>query len=123
MKPVERTFAPQADTCLKYFDYKGAAIVLDEHTAEVTTGDSGSEVTTPAYVEVGGRKILKAGTPYPSNDANCKGYLLHDYDVTDGEIAGTYIFEGSVDNKILTANGIEVTTEAKAATPRVTFFD
>ena len=70
-----------------------------------------------------GRKIFKAGTPFPANDATCKGYLLHDVDVTQGDAAGTYIFEGSIDSKKVTANGVTVSAEAKAATPRVTFFD
>lgn len=108
MRPVERTFG-QSDTCLKYFDYKGKAVVVDE--------------TITGAVTENGRTILKAGTPYPSNDASCLGYLLHDYDVTNGEQSATYIFEGSIDNKILEANEIVVSAEAKAATPRVTFFD
>lgn len=109
MKLVERNFAPNGDSCLKYFDYKGATIVVDETTTGVKT--------------VEGRKIIPAGTPYPSNDASCLGYILQDYDVTNGSQSATYIFEGSVDNKILAKNGITVEAAAKAATPRVTFFD
>lgn len=105
---VQRTFS-LGDTCLKYFDYKGTAIVVDESTSGVKTVD--------------GRKILPAGTPYPSNDASCKGYILQDYDVTNGSQSATAIFEGSVDNKVLTANGVTVSSAAKGATPRVTFFD
>ena len=37
-------------------------------------------------------KIAKAGTPYPSNDAECLGYLLEDVDVTQGDAPGTYVF-------------------------------
>lgn len=109
MKPVERAFSPQADTCLKYFDFKGAACTVDESTTGVKT--------------IGNKKILPAGTPYPSNDASCVGYLLHDYDVTNGATHATYIFEGSIDNKILQKNSVTVETAAKSATPRVTFFD
>ena len=57
------------------------------------------------------------------DDGSCKGYLLHDVDVTHGDAAGTYIYEGSIDNKKLTATGVIVGELAKAATPRVTFFD
>lgn len=78
---------------------------------------------TGVSADANGNKIVKAGTPFPENDATCKGYLLHDVDVTMGDAPGTCIFEGSIDKSILTANGITVAAEAKAATPRVTFFD
>lgn len=109
MKMVQRTFAPQGDTCLKYFDYKGKAVVVDD--------------TTTGVKDVDGRKILPAGTPFPSNDAKCEGYILQDYDVTKGSQSATVIFEGSIDNKILAKNEVTVESTAKSATPRVTFFD
>lgn len=105
-KPIERSFT-QGKTILKYFDYKGSACVVPESMG----------------TDENGRKIAKAGTPFPSNDSSCKGYLLHDVDVTMGDAPGTYIFEGSIDNAKLAEFGVEVSTEAKAATPRVTFFD
>ena len=106
-KPIEREFA-QGKTILKYFDFKGAACVVPSAGVEADANRD---------------KIVKAGTPFPSNDAKCKGYLLHDIDVTQGNAPGTYIFEGSIDNKKLTDAGVTVSAEAKAATPRVTFFD
>ena len=109
MKPIENSYAPFKDTCLKYFDHKSYATVIDENTAGV--------------VEENGHKFLKAGTPFPSNDADCKGYVLHTYDVTNGSQSAAIIFEGSIDNKILVENGVTVSEAAKAATPRVTFFD
>lgn len=121
-KPIEREFT-QGKTILKFFDYKGAACVVDEDTNSTTTGGGESAVTTPGYVEENGRKIFKAGTPYPSNDGDCLGYLLHDVDITDGDAPGTYIFEGSIDKKKLTENKITISAAAKSATPRVTFFD
>lgn len=106
-RPIVREFT-QGKTILKFFDYKGAACVIGE--AGVTEDENG-------------KKIVKAGTPYPADDATCKGYLLHDVDVTMGDAPGTYIFEGSIDNKKLEETGVTVSDEAKAATPRVTFFD
>ena len=97
-KPIEKSFG-QEKTILKYFDYKGAACVVP---------DLG---------------VVADGTPFPSNNSSCLGYLLHDVDVTNGDAPGTYIFEGSIDNKKLTELGVTVGDEAKAATPRVTFFD
>lgn len=106
-KPIVREYG-QSKTILKFFDYKGAACVVP---ADGVAADEN------------GMKIVKAGTPYPANDSTCKGYLLHDVDVTQGDAPGTYIFEGSIDNKKLTETGVAVSAEAKAATPRVTFFD
>ncbi len=106
-KPIEREFG-QGKTILKFFDYKGAACVVPQSMATADTN---------------GKKIVKAGTPYPANDATCKGYLLHDVDVTHGDDAGTYIFEGSIDNAKLAESGVTILDEAKSATPRVTFFD
>lgn len=108
MKSVSREFAPSYEI-LKYFDYKGAACVISQ--------DFVTEADENGYL------IAKAGTPYPSDDSNCLGYLLHDVDVTNGDNAGTYIFEGSIDNAKLEENGVSVSDLAKAATPRVSFFD
>ena len=93
---------------MKYFEYKGAACVVPASGVEA---------------DANGKKIVKAGTPFPSNDAKCKGYLLDDVDVTQGDAPGTYIYEGSIDSSKLKAAGVTVSAEAKTATPRVTFFD
>lgn len=106
-KPIEREFG-QGKTILKYFDFMGAACVVP--SADVTADENG-------------KKIVKAGTPFPADDETCKGYLLHDVDVTQGDAQGTYIYEGAIDNKKLTEAGVTVSDTAKAATPRVTFFD
>lgn len=97
-KPIEKEFT-QGKTILKYFDYLGAACVVE------STGG-----------------VVKAGTPYPSNDASCLGYLLHDVDTTNGDAPGTYVYSGSLNESVITANGITIQSTAKAATPRVTFF-
>ena len=106
-KPITHEFT-QGKTILKFFDYKGAACVVPE---------------LGVVADANGNKIVKAGTPFPSNNSSCLGYLLHDVDVTQGDAPGTYIFDGSIDNKKLTELGVTVSDEAKAATPRVTFFD
>lgn len=106
-RPIERTFT-QGKTILKFFDYKGAACVVPEEMGAV---------------DENGLKIVKAGTPFPSDDESCKGYLLHDVDVTQGDAPGTYIYEGAIDNAKLAETEVTVSEAAKAATPRVTFFD
>lgn len=107
-KPIERDFT-QSKSILKYFPYEGAACIVPQ--TMVTSADAN------------GKKIVKAGTPFPSNDAKCLGYLLEDIDVTMGDAPGTYVYQGSIDNEKVTANGVTVADEAKTATPRVTFFD
>lgn len=101
-KPIEREFA-QGKTILKYLDYKGASCVVPS--------------------SMGTQGVVKAGTPFPSNDASCKGLLLFDVNVAQGDGIGTYVFEGSIDNKKLAENSVSVSPEAKAVLPRVTFFD
>lgn len=107
-KPIVRDFT-QSKGILKYFPYEGAACVVPQ--SMVSAADEN------------GQKIVKAGTPYPSNDAKCLGYLLEDVDVTMGDAPGTYVYQGSIDKAKVTANGVTVADEAKTATPRVTFFD
>lgn len=43
-----------------------------------------------------GRKIVKAGTILPSNDAQAKGILLEDVDVTAGDGFGAFLISGIV---------------------------
>lgn len=107
-KPIERDFTQELGI-LKHFPYLGAACIVPQ--TMVTSADAN------------GRKIVKGGTPFPSNDESCVGYLLNDVDVTMGEAPGTYVYAGDIDNAKLTKNGVTVEETAKAKTPRVTFFD
>lgn len=104
---IEKTYG-QAPGVLKFFPYQAKKALIAESGVEA---------------DADGNKIVKAGTPYPSNDGNCEGYLLYDVDVTNGDAPGAVVFEGTIDNAKLTAAGITVNSAAKAATPRVTFMD
>lgn len=103
----EQTFG-QSLGILKFFPYQAKKALIAE--AGVDADDDGN-------------KIVKAGTPFPSNDEHCEGYLLYDVDVTRGDAVGAVVFEGSIDNAKLEANGIVIDPDAKSATPRVTFMD
>ena len=106
-KPIIREF-DQSKTILKFVDdYKGFAALIS---------------ATGVTADANGRKIVKAGTPYPANDETCKGFLLHDVDVTQGDKEGTIVYDGSIVRARVTANGINVSADAEAAVPRVTFF-
>lgn len=92
---------------LKFNDFKAQPYVV---SATGVTADSD------------GRKIVKAGTPLPANDGTAKGILLYDVDVTNGDAAGALCYEGAFVTAKITANGITISAEAKAALPRCTFF-
>ena len=108
MGRVESKTYGQPIGVLKFFPYQGKAVLIAE---------------SGVSADADGNKIVKAGTPYPSNDENCEGYLLQDCAVTRGDATATVVFEGTLDNAKLTANGITVDPDAKSATPRVTFMD
>ena len=55
-----------------------------------TTARTGSALVTTEN----GRKIIKAGTVYPSNDASAKGIIFQDVDVTDGDAAAPLMVAG-----------------------------
>lgn len=106
-KPIVRDFT-QSKGILKFFPYEGAACVVTQ--ASVTT------------VDENGMKIAKAGTPYPSNDASCLGYLLEDVDVTQGDAPGTYVYQGTIDWEKVKTLSPQIADAARKATPRVTFY-
>lgn len=104
---------------LKFLDFKGAPCMVSD---------------TGVVADANGLKIVKAGTPINADGvratstgtplvSDAVGILLHDTDVTNGAYPGTYVFEGSINNTKLVANGITVSAEEKAALPRVTFFN
>lgn len=71
-----------------------------------------------AAATVDGRKIIKAGTIYPSNDANAKGVVWADYDVTDGDVTGALVIHGFVKTAALPA---APAAAAKTALPMIAF--
>ena len=103
-KPIERDFT-QRKGILKFFPYEGAACIVGQ--SGVNAGDDR-------------RKVVPAGTPYPSNDAKCLGYLLEDVDVTMGDAPGTYVYQGTIDWEKVTS--LSIADAARKATPRVTFY-
>ena len=104
-KPIVHEYG-QEKTILKFFDYKGAACVVPESMG----------------VDVDGSKVVVAGTPFPSNDGEALGVLLHTVDVTQGDAAGTYVYKGILDPTKLTANGVTISDAAKKAMPNVQIY-
>lgn len=79
----------------KYQDYTTSKqiLVFPDHYVGVAHTFSQND---SAAVTVDGRKIIKAGTIYPANDATAIGVVLNDMDVTDGDRNGTIIIHGFI---------------------------
>lgn len=106
-KPIERDFT-QSKGILKFFPYEGAACIVPQSMVSVADGN--------------GRKIVPAGTPFPSNDNKCLGYLLEDVDVTQGDAPGTYVYQGTIDWEKVKTLSPTIADVARKVTPRVTFY-
>ena len=72
-----------------------------------------------AAVNVGGKKIIKAGTIYPANNATAEGVLLYDVDVTNGDQTGALVIHGFIKQSAIPAAPAE---EAQAVLPLIKFF-
>lgn len=92
-------------------------------------------VSDSDYVSVGGRKIVKAGTPLTGNLENRKtaftktngsdaiGILHHDVDVTDGSNNGDLIFRGEINlDRLDSATEALITSDVKEALKGAVFF-
>lgn len=66
-----------------------------------------------------GRKIIKAGTIYPANDATAVGIVFNDLDVTEGDQNGAIIIFGFVKTNALP---VAPSKEAQAALNMIKFF-
>lgn len=104
-KPIVRDFT-QGKGILKFFPYQGAACVVQQ--------------SMKSDADANGKKIVPAGTPFPSNDDECLGYLLEDVDVTMGDAPGTYVYQGTIDWEKV--KSLSIANAARTATPRVTFY-
>lgn len=77
----------------KYSNRKEILKVADHFVALKKTFKMNDEAATT----VDGRKIVKAGTVYPKNDATAIGMVLNDVDVTEGDADGALLVHGFVD--------------------------
>lgn len=77
----------------KYTNSKEILAVADHYVAIKKTFKMNDEAATT----VNGRKIVKAGTVYPKNDATAVGMVLNDVDVTEGDADGALLVHGFVD--------------------------
>lgn len=68
---------------------------------KIATGDA-------AVTTVDGKKVIKAGTIYPKNDAAAKGVILSTVDVTDGDQLVAMVIHGFIDKTKLPAQPNEL---------------
>lgn len=87
----------------------------EDFRAFSVTIEQGSSLAT----DVDGRKIVKAGTVYPANDATAKGIVLNDCDVTDFDCAAAIVYEGAINALKLPA---AISSAAAGVLPRITVF-
>lgn len=76
------------------------------------------EIPQSLAKEKDGRKVVKSGTVFPSNDAKAEGLVLNDIDVTDGNVPGAILTHGYVNADRLPDT---VTEEAKKAMSLIKF--
>lgn len=75
-------------------------------------------VSDSGVAAVDGKKIVKAGTVLPANDATAKGILYSDVDVTNGPQPGALIVEGYIlESRLHTVPA----ADAKTALTKITF--
>lgn len=111
MQPVNTTFSKASSKILMFADtWHAKGVTVPQATASVP-----GQTTL-----VNGRRILKEGTIYPSNDASAQGVVLQDYDLTDNEQNIAIIIAGDIKSGALPA---APSANAVSALPRITFHD
>lgn len=96
----------------KYSNRKEILKVADHFVALKKTFKMNDEAATT----VDGRKIIKAGTVYPKNDATAIGMVLNDVDVTEGDADGALLVHAIVDKNKIPA---EISAEAAPKIPLI----
>lgn len=97
-----------------YTTGKGVLVFPDHYVNVAHTFKKDDE----AAVQVGDRKIVRAGTIYPKNDATAIGVVWADYDVTNGDVNGSIILHGFVKTAALPE---APSAAAKTALPMIAF--
>ena len=109
MKTVTNSYANKVEILQFPDDYVARAQFFDEQST--------------LAVKENGRYIIKAGTPFPSNDSNCTGIVFNDLDVTDGDENGAVLVRGHINTAKAEANfGGTYTANCKTALKSAIFF-
>lgn len=98
---------------------KNEVLLVGDHFTSVGAHHAQASLGNPGLATlVDGRYIVRAGTIFPSNDANAVGVVLNDYDVTDCDVNLAIITHGLIRTAALP---VHASSAAKAAMPLVGF--
>ena len=94
----------------------GWFLVTDEDCVRKTRQIAQSGATTTAE----GGKYVPMGSAYPSNDANAIGIVYEDVDVTDGDMPGSVVLQGTVyeDRLAITGADYDAVTLSNLVSPK-----
>lgn len=101
-----------AYTTNSYTTNKQILVFPDHYVAVAQTFSQNDSAATT----VGSRKIVKAGTVYPTNDGDAIGVVFYDCDVTDGDATGALLRHGWLKKSALPAT---IAASARAALPMI----
>ena len=87
-------------TSQDYTTGKQILVFPDHYVCVARTFNKGDAAATTTAE---GRKVIKAGTIYPANDATAIGVVFNDIDVTNGDCAGALLIHGFVKTAALPA--------------------
>lgn len=102
----------------EYGSSKGILVFPDHYVAVGIKHAKAASGSEGLAVLVDGHYIVKAGTIYPSNDANAIGVVLNDVDVTYGDKQMAIVLHGFVSKAKLP---VALASTAEAAMPNITF--
>lgn len=78
------------------------------------------EIAQAGATTVDGKKYVKMGTAYPSNDSNAEGIVYEDVDVTTGNMPGSVVLKGIVyeDRLAITGANYDAVTLKNLVSPK-----
>lgn len=100
-----------------YYNQKGI-LATPDHYVNIALSLN-KDTHSGLVVDIGGRKIIKAGTIYPANDNTAQGLIFTDIDVTDGTQEAALLIHGFVK---LGSLPTMPSAQAKAGMPLIKFF-
>jgi hypothetical protein len=99
---------------------KNEVLLVGDHFTSIGAFHAQANAGNPGLATLlDGRYVVKAGTIYPSNDANAVGVVANDYDVTDTDVNMAIITHGIIKTAALPAHA---SSDAKAAMPLLSFY-
>lgn len=71
-------------------------LAIPDHYVCIGRKQAQASVASGIVTQENGRFVVKAGTPYPANNATAIGLVFQDYDVTDGDVNMAILIHGFV---------------------------